>query len=336
MSRYAKQFEIAFNDEAAYVLHYWELGAETSGPTIYLQAGLHADEIAGMLVLHKLVALLADEQKNGRLTAKYIVVPQCNPIGIQQLRYGRLAGRFFEPDGRNFNRGFDLSALEVNDGFQAWQRSLLSLSCEADIVLDLHTDDEASAYLYVLPEFLALGQSLARHLEADMVLAWERDKVGSFEEVIADRFIQQSPGRNVFTSTIELRGQRDVSCELAEKDARALLNFSEALITDFNGQAAGVPSVPTYPTRQIEVLIAPFSGVLCFQHELGQHVEAGEVVATIIERPGDPRSEVELVAPQSGFLLTRFRDRYVGKGSVVAKIASREQSASWILGPLDA
>ncbi|MDP1194718.1 succinylglutamate desuccinylase/aspartoacylase family protein, partial [Klebsiella pneumoniae] len=48
---------------------------------------------------------------------------------------------------QNFNRGFDqsLALQRPASNFAQWQKSLAQLALDADLMLDLHTDDEALA-----------------------------------------------------------------------------------------------------------------------------------------------------------------------------------------------
>ncbi|MGK8796355.1 M14 family zinc carboxypeptidase [Burkholderia cenocepacia] len=128
----------------------WRLSGG-DGPRVHLQAGVHADEIAGMLVLHRLLPQLCAAHDRGVLRGTVTIVPQANPLGLAQFRQGRLLGRFHEATHRNFNRHFHESAATRRPAtsFAAWQRTLLGAACDADIVLDLHTDSEALPYLYL-------------------------------------------------------------------------------------------------------------------------------------------------------------------------------------------
>ena len=133
----------------------WRFGGDGSGPKVHLQAGVHADEIAGMLVLHLLMQRLLVVEAEGRLKGSVTVVPQANPLGIGQFRQGRILGRFHDATGHNFNRAFDQSAAmeQPSTNVQEWQKSLVQLASTAQVMLDLHTDDEALPYLYVHRSF---------------------------------------------------------------------------------------------------------------------------------------------------------------------------------------
>jgi predicted deacylase len=77
-------------------------GAPGARPKAYLQAGLHADELPGMLVLRVLAGLLEGSEVIGEV----VVVPVANPIGLAQQVQGYLRGRYEDNSAGNFNRGY--------------------------------------------------------------------------------------------------------------------------------------------------------------------------------------------------------------------------------------
>lgn len=76
--------------------HFGELG---SRPKIYLQAGLHADEWPGFLVLNTLIKKLIKADEKGLIKGEIIIVPVANPIGLGQNFHGYIPGRFAFSDG---------------------------------------------------------------------------------------------------------------------------------------------------------------------------------------------------------------------------------------------
>ncbi|MEK9598426.1 MAG: succinylglutamate desuccinylase/aspartoacylase family protein, partial [Alphaproteobacteria bacterium] len=68
---------------AAYTVSYYHFIPDRKGiyPRIFLQAGLHADEQPGTLILHYLLDMLEQADKSGQLNAEFIVFPMVNPIG---------------------------------------------------------------------------------------------------------------------------------------------------------------------------------------------------------------------------------------------------------------
>ena len=87
-------------------------GSPGTGRKAYLQAGLHADEFPGMLVLRILAAHLAEAEARGEVHSEILLVPQANPIGLAQTETSFVSGRIENGTGENFNRNYaDLSDL---------------------------------------------------------------------------------------------------------------------------------------------------------------------------------------------------------------------------------
>ena len=88
-------------------LHFGTPGA---GPKVYIQGGLHAEEVPGLLVAHHLRGLLTAAEAEGRLLGEVVLVPAANPLGLAQWHLRGYQGRFEFASGENFNRHFaDLS-----------------------------------------------------------------------------------------------------------------------------------------------------------------------------------------------------------------------------------
>jgi len=330
---------LPINSDAGHTVHLnaWRLHGDGTGPRAHLQAGVHADEIAGMLVLHRLLPVLQQAQAEGRLRGTVTLVPQANPLGIGQFRQGRVLGRFHDASGQNFNRHFDSSVqLKRTPGnFAHWQQTLAALAADAQLVLDLHTDDEALPYLYVHRQFWPHAQDLAAAMQAEVAILWEGDSDGAFEGVPISQWGQAGLGAERLSATLELRGQGDVSEALAQQDAAGLYRFLCARGVVSDGVALPAWQGIAVDISHMEAVFAPAAGVLVFDRGLGDWLEQGEIFARIVACPGDPASEYELRAVQAGRLLTRYRDRLIPQGAVVAKFTGSTASASWSGGVLD-
>ena len=330
-------FRVRNNNGDAVRVGAWRFEGDGSGPTVHLQAGVHADEIAGMLVLHLLMQRLQVAESEGRLKGYVTVVPQANPLGIGQFRQGRILGRFHDATGHNFNRGFDQSAAmaQPSTNVQEWQKSLVRLAATADVMLDLHTDDEALPYLYVHRSFWQRGRELAAAMKMDVAIIWDDGGDGSFEETIIAPWLRNGITDRHMAATLELRGQGDVSDRFAEQDAEGLYVWLCSCGVIDEPLAVGEWPVEVKEMGQMETLLAPQPGVLIFEKELGDFVEEGQRFARILGRPGDPSSEVALHAEQAGRMVTRYRDRLVSQGMVVAKFTGSRTSRNWSGGLLD-
>jgi predicted deacylase len=330
-------FDVRNNNGDAVQVSAWRFEGTSGGPKVHLQAGVHADEIAGMLVLHLLMQRLAVAEAEGRLNGSVTVVPQANPLGIGQFRQGRILGRFHDATGHNFNRGFDQSAAmeQPSTNVQEWQKKLVQLAAPADVMLDLHTDDEALPYMYVHRSFWPQGHELAGAMKMDVAIIWDDGGDGSFEETIIAPWLRDGTTQGRMAATLELRGQGDVNDRYATQDAEGLYAWLCGFgIIDEAASRSEWP-VEVKDMAQMETILAPQPGVLIFEKELGDVVEQGQRFARILRRAGDPSSEVVLVAEQTGRMVTRYRDRLVSQGVVVAKFTGSNVSRHWSGGLLD-
>ncbi len=243
----------------------YRYGKPGAGPKVYIQAGIHADELPANLVAHHLKCLLERADHAGLIATEIVLVPIANPIGLSNVVMNDHMGRYHAGSGQNFNRGWPNVAAEavvamtgkvtgkavadaaangralkaevaaalarrtVTNEAQLLQLTLMRLAFDADIVLDLHTDSEAELHLYVDPEQWPAAADLAALLAAPVVMFARGSGDDPFEETVAQPAIAaRAAGIDValpFTTVVELRGETDVSHALAQKDAEAIYSF---------------------------------------------------------------------------------------------------------------
>ncbi|SDH35423.1 succinylglutamate desuccinylase/aspartoacylase family protein [Pseudomonas panipatensis] len=345
-------------------------GPADGGRKVYIQASLHADELPGMLVAWHLKQRLRTLEAEGRLRGEIVLVPVANPIGLDQQVMDTPLGRYELESGQNFNRAFvDLSddiAARIEAGLgadaeanlrlirsafraalaaqaplsqlQSMRLTLQRLACDAELVIDLHCDFQSVEHLYTTPQAWPDLEPLARYLGCKASLLAEDSGGQSFDEcfsLVWTRLRERFAGRFPIADgcqavTVELRGQADVSHDLATRDAQALLDYLiwRGLI---DGQAPEAPPLPfpATPLAGVEPLHAPCGGVLVLLVEPGRWVEAGTLIAEII----DPLSDQ--VAPihnqHAGVLYARSLRRMASAGMLVAHIAGRDAYRSGYL-----
>jgi predicted deacylase len=343
-------------------------GAEGAAQKAYLQSSLHADELPGMLVMHHLRHLLEHAEREGRLVGEIVLVPVANPIGLDQALLYQGLGRFELSTAQNFNRGFpDFLALlgesidaelgpdaqnnravirqrlrEALDGLrpaselESLQIILARLACDADIVLDLHCDEESILHLYTEKPYWAQAEPLARYLGAEASLLALGQGARSFDEALSGVWWQlqerlaRRAGDDVpvplacLAATIEYRGQADVEPALASQDAARLFSFLQ-----FRGLIRGAAPVmpdlirPATPLAGTEEVRAPHAGILYFLKSPGDWIEAGEVVAEIVDPLADTTTAV--AARVTGLLYGRLRERYATPNRVLCRITGAHE-----------
>ena len=333
-------------------------GTPGARPKVYVQAGLHADEMPGVLTAHHLCGLL----DGAAVTGEVVVLPLANPLGLAQRVLGGAVGRFSLADGANYNRGYprlweaagdalagklgedeaangDLARTALRDAAAALlavtpedhlRRALLRLAADADYVLDLHCDGQASMHLYTLTPNTGAFMPLARLLGAAAVLVADDSGDDPFDEACSragPELRRRFPGHPLPSgcqaATVELRGTADVDHGLAAADARALLGA----LRHMGAVAGGMPDLPPAlcaptPLAAVEPVVAPVGGVIAYLRMHGDRVAAGEIVAEMVDAATGFRTAVP--APASGLLFSRRPTRYAPAGGRIGKIAGTE------------
>jgi predicted deacylase len=215
---------------------------------------------------------------------------------------------------------------------QSLRHTLLVLAHDADYVLDLHCDSEAVMHFYTEESCWPQLAPLARFLGSEAILLARNSGGWSFDESLSGVWWQLSEvlsaaGRNVAlpqaccSTTIELRGEADVSHALAQADAQAIfdwLQHTQALACERMPELPAFKCQPT-PLAGSETLRAPGPGVVVFAVEVGSTLQIGDLVAEIIDPVAG--TTLRLVAGVAGVLYARSRERYVHAGGELGKIA---------------
>ena len=326
-------------------------GTDADAPTAYLQAALHGNELPGVVALHVLVPMLERAEAEGRLRGNVTVLPHANPLGTGQFFFGQHMGRFAFGSRNNFNRDFplpetlDTSALPDDDAPIAAEKrlkaKLANLALGHDIVLDLHCDDEGPSYLYIARQYWPHMQDLAASLGSAAVLLWDESSDGAFEEVAWTPYkhlpdSDASWARRAVT-TVEFRGERDVTPAFAAADAAGLYRFLAARGVIADASLAPLPEWQgaVTPLEQVEMVRAPVGGAVLYHVVPGDVVEKGDRLVSILTAPGEAGGETVVTAPQAGLILTRKANRLARSGDDLLKLLGSARSATAKTGTLE-
>lgn len=342
-------------------LHYGRAAANAG--KCYVQASLHADELPGMLTAHHLRLQLDALEAAGRIRGEIVLVPMANPIGLSQHLLHGHQGRFELASGENFNRHYPdqidavaqavesqlgqdptlnvailrrelkkrVAAAPVDTELQSLRRTLMALSCDADVVLDLHCDAQAVMHLYTETPCWPDCEPLAAFLGARVTLLAQDSGDNPFDEACSQvwwkwkrHFGARFPIPQACLSvTVELRGAADVEHELARADAANIVDFLRWRGLIDGDKPAVPPSVgDARPLAGSMPVRSESAGVLTFLRRPGETVAAGDVLAHVI----DPitNAVTELKSPVDGLLFARETIRFVTAGAKVAKVAGKE------------
>jgi len=340
-------------------------GSPDTRPKAYIHAALHADEVPGLLVVHHLLEQLDAADARGEIQGQIAVIPYANPIGLSQFINGEHLGRFDLASGKNFNRGWPNLAAEVADriggelggdsqananlirramrdclderaAHSEMDRLYLVLAREAfdaDLVLDLHCDDEGLMHLFVRPELWPELSDIACELACRAVITQGVTGGSTFAEACVGPWLELAaafPGNSIpcgcLGATVELRGFIDVSDSVASADASALMNVLRRR-GYLRGRPTEVPAALCGTTRfdACDIVRTPVFGVLVYHVELGETVTCGQPIADVIDpsRQGLAHSRHTIVAGTDGTVITRRLRKLVAADQVIAKIAGR-------------
>lgn len=244
-------------------------------------------------------------------------------LGDDPLTNVRTVRRFMGDHLRQWAPATELGSL---------RRTLLLLAHDADFVLDLHCDCEAVMHFYSEEACWPPLEPLARLLGNEAILLAKNSGSSPFDECLSGVWWQLVEAlaaagetwplpQGCCSTTIELRGEADVSHAWAAGDAQAIVKFLQhtgALACDIAPEIPAFKCQPT-PMAGSETLRAPMPGVLVFAAQVGQRMNTGDLVAEII----DPLSGQvhRVLAGVDGTLYARIRDRYITTGGEIAKIA---------------
>lgn len=353
-------------------LQVMRFGVGLTGPKAYIQASLHADEAPAMLVAHQLAQSLVGHEQSGALLGEVTVVPYANPIGLAQIQLGQQEGRFDLTDGINFNRGYPdlanlvqdvvanclthsashnvqlirqafragLNTLTPTSTTQHLKHTLLGLAIDADVVLDLHCDNEAVLHLYGLTDQSVQLEELGRLMGARAILTSHEAGDNPFDESCAlpwqtlqSRFPQHAIPSACFGATVELRGEQDTDMELARQDAGGILKFlARHGVLALDDQTLPPPLCQVTPLSASEPLLAPHAGVIIYHCAPGETVGAGTSVADVFD-PATGRA-TPVRCQSDGVFYARSSHRWATPGKRLGKVAGRTlQRSGKLLSP---
>lgn len=282
-------------------LHYGRPG----GAKAYVQASLHGNELPAMLVAHHLRQQLDALHAADQIAGEIVLVPMANPIGL-----GRSSQVVDEVELRSL------------------RRALMRLSCDADIVLDMHCDAQALLHLYTDAHCWIDCEPLARFLGARLTLLARGAEDDPFEETGSqswwkwDRHFDGClpTSESCLSVTVKLRGAADATHALAAHDANNIIDFLRwrGLVCDDKLPVPGAVG-DARPLAGSMPICSPVAGALAFVKEVGSDIRAGEVLAQVI----DPMTGgvTELKSPVDGLIFASDFRRFAHAGAQVAKVA---------------
>ena len=253
-----------------------------------------------------------------------------------------IAAQLIPALGANAKHNVHLVRAAMGDYLKQWnpqtelqslRHTLLGLAFDADYFLDLHCDCEGVLHFYCEEPCWEKLEPLSRFLESETNLLAKNSGSGPIDECLSGVWwrlaemlkAQKNPAplpQGCCSTTIELRGELDVSHANAKTDAQAIVYFLQHIGVLVSKQQPALPAPRCQPTPLAgsETLRSPVPGVIVFAAQPGQKLQAGDLVAEVI----DPiENTVHRVCTSvNGVFYTRVRDRYTTAGGEIGKVAS--------------
>ncbi|WP_394790355.1 succinylglutamate desuccinylase/aspartoacylase family protein [Rhodoferax sp.] len=231
--------------------------------------------------------------------------------------------------------GAYLDSWQPGTEIASQRKYLVSLAYDADVVLDLHCDCEAVLHLYTETPCWPAFEPLARLLGAQAVLLAKGSGGLSFDECLsgvwwqlADKYAETLPDaattapipQACISTTVELRGELDVSHALASADASAIRGYLQHLGV-VGGTAPALPDLAcaATPLAGAQFVKSPVPGVLVFAAKPGDRLAVGDLIAEIIDPIHDSVHALRAEVP--GVMYARTLERYATPEDDLANIA---------------
>jgi hypothetical protein len=349
-------------------LRVFSFGDPGARPKAYLQAGLHADEPTGMMILRELAKLLAAAQEAGGIKGEIVVVPMANPLGADQTLNSAIMGRFELRTGANFNRAWPdlasgladsvrrrlgkephenaelvrrelrrrIAGLRAESPIMAQRIALARRAYDADLVVDLHCDDEALSYMMAPDELWDDAKRFAADVGVHSLQpCGEPSSARCFDECFLEPWqaLRREFGERVPLAcrafTFEMGGVLDVDPKQAARYAQGFFRYLRR-IGCIDGSAPKYRPNGLNEFRECDMLDSPAGGLLLYRQELGDWVSPGDVLAEIVD-PTAPDLDSEpavIKASMKGCVVSRRLSRQVAFGDFVVMLAGHERPAS--------
>lgn len=276
------------------------VNGKTPGPTLFVCAAVHGDELNGVEIIRRLLAV----RSLGSLRGTLLAVPIVNVHGfLDQSRY--------LPDRRDLNRSFPGKQQGSIAARLAWLFNTEILS-KADCGIDIHTGALHRSNLPQIRANLDDARTLALAKAFGVpVLINANTRDGSLRAAATERAIPSL----LYESGEALRFD-----ELGIRAGlRGVLNVMRALDMLPPRKKTTKLLAPVIPT-ETRWIRAPSSGIVRSHAKLGQRVSEGDLLATI----GDPFGQREMLveAAFGGIIIGRSNLPLAHEGDALFHVAA--------------
>ena len=276
------------------------------GPTVWLSAAVHGDEICGVEIIRRVLEHLNPRAMAGTVLA----VPIVNVHGFNN-------GDRYLPDRRDLNRSFPGSE-RGSLASRIAHLMMTEIIANASVGIDLHTGSDARTNL---PQIRADLDDV-RTFELAMtfgapIAIHSRVRDGSLRQAATEAgaaVLLYEGGEASRFDPISIKAGTD-----------GVLRVLSSLHVIATGPALPLQSDRAMPvSRRTSWVRATRSGILHLDAGLGTNVEAGETIATIYDPFGKRLSRIQ--SRLSGLVIGTTQHPLVNRGDAVVHVAAVERS----------
>lgn len=321
------------------------------GPTFFLTANIHGNELTGVAVLHELIT----EDLVGNLKGTIVSIPTLNPTALRlyqrnpeyqdedpnrQFPEGRFAKPDKEDEDKKYPKPFEQVAKLLYSYFEKY----------ADYHLDIHNHSLRSVPYAILDRIFYDGDEERK--EAEELAKKQLGMVEAFGEgamMTVDfppkkymnlKYHRSLSGAVLNTLripafTVELGSNSVLIPEIVAGAVKAtrnllrwagMLNSPKEVITEYK-----VPK-PEYRIRRIEHPRAMHSGIVKMVVEPGEKVKRGQIIAKITDIHGRPIGEGVIKTDYDGYMIA-LRDQITAYPNMgISEMGIRDEDE--ILSPM--
>ncbi len=283
------------------------------GPTVYIGAAIHGDEVCGIGVIRRLLAAIDLETLAGNV----IAVPVQNPFAF----FGRL--RFMPTNA------FDSLAVDAVDNFPGSPDGEINvllahvllerLITQADYAVDLHAALPGGIHLEycITPSGtdprVRTARQLARMFATDLVMELDRET----PHVGPKKLHQVATSRGTPAFSVELQQAGSIEEVSVKRGVAGFLNMFRFL--GMLKDAAPVPPARQFIGTDYRYVRLRRPGLYTPDLPVGAHVEAGDVIGSVYDIYTDETEQVR--APATGLLYRVAIPRPLNGSERVASMA---------------
>lgn len=277
--------------------------ARKPGPTMFISAAIHGDELNGIEIIRRLLRMKSFKLTSGTL----IAVPIVNVYGmLNQSRY--------MPDRRDLNRSFPGSPKGSMTGRLA-HLFLSEIVSKCDFGIDLHT---GAIHRSNFPQIRA---NLSDEVTQDMARAFGVPVL--LNANLRDGSLRQSASESGTKILLYEAGQAlrfdELSIRAGMKGILNVLSYL-GMVKHRRRKATDVEPFVAYNSSWVR---ACESGIVKDHKRLGDKVKKGDVLAEICSPTGD--SVEVLYAPKSGVIIGKQNIPLVQEGDAMYHVANFEE-----------